>query len=89
MGVNSGRDQSQVDADYEKAAHLAALLAPYRHARLSAVKLAGDPNNPVRLKDDATTEELRAEIMRRLGVLQEAGVLDLTALPTPKRGVAN
>jgi len=25
----------------------------------------------------------------RLGVLQEAGVLDLTALPTPKRGVAN
>jgi hypothetical protein len=27
----------------------------------------------VRLKDDATTDELRQEIMRRLGVLQEAG----------------
>ena len=34
-----------IDADYEKAAHLAALVAPYRHARLSAVKLAGDQNN--------------------------------------------
>jgi len=56
---------------------------------IGALKLAGDPNNPVRFKEDATTEELRAEIMRRLGVLQEAGVIDLTALPTPKRGVAN
>jgi len=76
-------------ADYEKAAHLAALLAPYRHARLSAVKLAADPNNPVRFKDDATTEELRAEIMRRLGVLQDAGVLDLQALAVPKGRTAN
>jgi hypothetical protein len=25
------------------------------------VKVAGDPNNPVRFKDDATAEELRAE----------------------------
>jgi hypothetical protein len=41
MGKNAGRKQSEVDADYEKAAHLAALVAPYRHARLSAMKLAG------------------------------------------------
>jgi hypothetical protein len=33
-----------IDADYEKAAHLAALVAPYRHARLGAMKLAGDQN---------------------------------------------
>ena len=50
MGKNAGRDQSEVDADYKKAAHLAALVAPYRHARLSAMKLAGDPNNPVRIR---------------------------------------
>jgi hypothetical protein len=62
MGKNAGRDQSEVDADYKKAAHLAALVAPYRHARLSAMKLAGDPNNPVRIRDDATADELRAEI---------------------------
>jgi hypothetical protein len=42
MGKNAGRDQSEVDADYKKAAHLAALVAPYRHARLSAMKLAGN-----------------------------------------------
>jgi hypothetical protein len=43
MGKNAGREQSEVDADYEKAAHLAASAAPYRHARLSAMKLAGNP----------------------------------------------
>ena len=53
------------------------------------MKLAGDPNNPVRIKDDATAEELRAEIMQRLSILSEAGVIDLEALPPPKRGIAN
>ena len=89
MGKNAGRDVSEVDADYQKAAHLAALVAPYRHARLSAVKLAGDPNNPVRFKDDATADELRAEIMRHLAVLVDGGILDLEALPAPKRRIPN
>ena len=30
MGENAGRKQSEVDADYEKAARLASLAAPYR-----------------------------------------------------------
>jgi hypothetical protein len=53
------------------------------------VKLAGDPNNPVRFKDDATADELREEVMRRLGILAEAGVIDLKALPVPDGGIAN
>jgi hypothetical protein len=65
LGKNAGRNHSEVDADFERAAHLAAMVAPYRHARLSAVKLAGDPNNPVHFKDDATADELRAEESRR------------------------
>jgi hypothetical protein len=68
---------------------IAEKIAPYRHARLSAVKLAGDPNNPARFKDDATADELRDEVMRRLMVLQEAGAIDLQALPVPKGGIAN
>ena len=60
-----------------------------RSSRLSAVKLVGDPNNPARFKDDATADELRAEVMRRLMVLQEAGAIDLQALPVPKGGIAN
>jgi hypothetical protein len=78
-----------IDAAMIQAVQIAEKIAPYRHARLSAVKLAGDPNNPARFKDDATADELRAEVMRRLGILAEAGVIDLQALPVPKRKMAN
>ena len=61
MGKNAGRKQAEVDEDYKQAAAVAALVAPYRHARLSAVKPAGDPNNPARFNDNATADELRAE----------------------------
>ena len=76
--------RKQFDADYKEAAALAALVAPYRHARLSAV--AGDPTNPARMiKDDATADELREEIVHHLGVLVDGGVLDLGELLAPKR----
>ena len=58
MGKNAGRRKEEVDEDYKQAAALAALVAPYRHPKLSAVKLAGDPINPARFKDDATADEL-------------------------------
>ena len=89
MGKNAGRRAEEVDEDYKQAAMLAALAAPYRHARLSAMKLAGGPNNAARFKDDATADELRAEVMRRVGILAEAGVIDLKALPVPTGGLAN
>jgi coenzyme PQQ precursor peptide PqqA len=78
-----------IDADYVKAAHLAALVAPFRHARLSAMKLAGDPNSPLRIRDDASADEIRAEIMKRLRILVSAGLIDLKALPMPDGGIAN
>jgi hypothetical protein len=49
----------QIDADLKEAAAIAEKIPPYRHARLSAVKLEGDPTNPARLKDDASIEEIR------------------------------
>jgi hypothetical protein len=52
---------------------------------LSAMKLAGDPNNPVRIRDDASMEELRAEMMHHLGILIDGGLIDLEALPVPNR----
>ena len=82
MGKNAGRNHAEVDADFEKAAHLAAMVA--RHARLSAVKLTGNPNNPVSPWDDATAEELRAEIEHRLNVLQDAGIIELKPLLSPE-----
>jgi hypothetical protein len=48
------------------------------------VKLAGDPNSAAHFKDDATADELRAEINRRLTVLQEAGILELKPLQAPE-----
>jgi hypothetical protein len=88
MGKNAGRKEALVDQDYKDAATLAALVAPYRHARLS-VKLAGDPNSPVRFKDDATADELRAELTKRLRLLVSAGLIDLKALPLPDAGIAH
>ena len=67
----------------------APLVAPFRHARLSAMKLAGDPNSPVRFRDHASAAELREEIMRRLRILVSAGLIDLKALPVPDGGIAN
>jgi hypothetical protein len=68
---------------------MANAAAPYRHARLSAVKPADDPNYPLRIKDDATADELREEIMRHIGFLVDGGIIDLEALPVPKASTAN
>ena len=77
-----------VDNYMQKAIDVAEKVAPYRHARLSPVKLAGDPNNWAPFKDDASTDELREEIMH-LGYLVSAGIIDLKALPVPDGGIAN
>jgi hypothetical protein len=79
-GKNAGRKNELVDEDYKQATALAALATPYRHPKLSAVKLAGDPNNPLHIPDDASADELRAEIMRHIGILVQGGVLDLEEL---------
>ena len=72
--TDGNADDKVIGASYLQAASLAEKVAPYRHARLSAVKLAGDPNNPVRrIWDDITAAELRAEIMaemERLGLFE-------------------
>jgi hypothetical protein len=86
--TNKGKPEI-IDAHMLQAVSIAEKIAPYRHARLSAVKLAGDPNNPTRFKDDATADELRAELMKRIATLQDAGLIDLKALPPPHGGTAN
>jgi len=76
-----------IDANFLQAASIAEKIAPYRHARLSAVKLAGDPNNPVRLGEDASIEELRAQVLMHLERL--APVLRIEGLVQPSGGIAN
>jgi len=63
IGKTRTAKNEQVDEDYKQAAALAALVTPYRHARLSAMKLADVPNNSVHMiSDDLTADELRAEV---------------------------
>ena len=72
---------------FKEAISAAALALPYRFPRLSAVKhvdasvasLDGIPK-------DATAEELRAELAKRIAQLRDKGYIDLEALPPPKEG---
>jgi hypothetical protein len=75
------KPDDQIDAAMMQALAAAEKVAPYRHPKLGAVKLAGDPSNRLRMMDNATAEELKAEIMRHLRIL--APVLDLEALIEP------
>ena len=77
---------SEVNEYYKEAARLGALVAPYRHPRLSAVKLAGNTEALNGFKPDATAEELRAELARRVAAMARAGLIDLAALPEPEAG---
>jgi hypothetical protein len=58
---------------------LASLVAPYRHARLSAMKIASDPNAKREIGDDAPIEELKRLV--ELHLMNLAPVLDLQILP--------
>ena len=90
MTAKANKEKPEVvDESMLQAVSIAEKIAPYRHARLSAIKLAGDPNSSVRFKDDATAEELRAEVMRHIAELADDGVLDLQALSVPKHRIAN
>jgi hypothetical protein len=75
---------------FEKAARVAGMAAPYRHGKLSMTKVAGDPSiGQGPFKADATLEELKAELGKRMVAMIEAGVIDVASLPQPKPKVAN
>jgi hypothetical protein len=78
---------SQIVSMYERAGKFAALAAPYRHGRLSAIKLIGDPNAATGgFKADATLEELRVELGKRVLAMAHSGLIDIdpAALPQPE-----
>ena len=85
-GRKANAPLDEVRKCFEKAAYLAALAAPYRHPRLSAVKLNKEPVDPA-LRQEASLEELRVKIQKHWKRL--APVLDLEALVAPGDGIAN
>src|SRR5262249_7536567 len=83
-GRKANAPLDEVRKCFEKAAHLAALAAPYRHPRLSAVKLNKHPIDPA-LRVKASLEELRVQMLKHWEQL--APVLDLEALVAPSDGI--
>jgi hypothetical protein len=86
LGAHAGKNKEIVDRDYLNAAAIAEKVAPFRHPRLSAMKLAGDAAGPG-IKTDAPLEELRAELLKHWERL--APVLNLEALMAPSDGIEN
>jgi hypothetical protein len=71
LGVHGAKSKApveQVQKCFQKALHAASLAAPYRHARLSAVKHIDQPDTIDGISANATPEELRAEIAKRVGL---------------------
>ena len=86
LGVHGAKSKApieQVQKCFNRALHAASIAAPYRHARLSAVKHIDNADTIVGISANATPEELRAEIAKRVALLRDKGYLDMDALPAP------
>jgi hypothetical protein len=89
LGVHGAKSKAPVDEVqkcFQKALYAASLAAPYRHVRLSAVKHIDQADTIDGISANATPEELRAEIAKRVVLLWEKGYVDLKALPPTSPG---
>jgi hypothetical protein len=75
----NGGSPALIRENYIQAVEAAAKVAPFRHPRLSAIRVAGDVNAQVGLTGDEPLEVLRAEFMKHWEKLQP--VLELTVSP--------
>ncbi len=74
-----------IAANYKEAVAIAKEVAGFRHPRLSAVKIAGNPNEPL-IPDNMTIEQLRQDIVSEVARLGH--VLDLPVVREPQ-GIEN
>jgi hypothetical protein len=86
-GRKANAPLDEVRKCFREAAQLATLAAPYRHARLSAVKhIDNHADGIAGTSANATAEELRAELTKRIALLRDKGYVDIEALPPPDLG---
>ena len=89
LGVHGAKNKAPVDEVqrcFNRALHAASIAAPYRHPRLTAVKHLEQTDSIDGVRSDASPEELRAEIAKRVVLLRDKGYVDLEALPPPANG---
>jgi hypothetical protein len=86
LGVQGAKNQAPIEdvqKCFNRALHAASIAAAYRHPKLSAVKHLEQGDTIDGISANATPEELRAEIAKRVVMLAEKGYVDLEALPRP------
>ena len=83
-GHKANAPLNEVRKCFREAAQLAALAAPYRHPRLSAVKHIEQGDTIDDISANAMPQELRAELAKRIALLRDKGYVDLEALPPPE-----
>jgi hypothetical protein len=91
LGVHGAKNKAPVDEVqrcFNRALHAASIAAPYRHPKLSAVKHLEQTDSIDGISANATPEELRIEIAKRIALLRDKGYVDLDALPAPVQGGA-
>ena len=87
LGVHGAKNKAPVDEVqrcFNRALHAASIAAPYRHPRLSAVKHLEQTDTIDGISSNATPEELRTEIAKRIAMLRDRGYVNLDALPPPE-----
>ena len=87
VAIHGARHKAPVDEVakmFGKAAQLAAWAAPYRHPRLTAVANVTEGNAIEGIRSDATIEELRAALAKRLQYLKDEGIIDAEITDAPK-----
>jgi sulfur carrier protein ThiS len=84
-GMRAVGNHDKAERYYLRALTAAEKIAPYKYARLSAVKVMGDPNAQKDFEDGATLEELKAMVEFHLE--RVAPMLDLEVIP--KARIAN
>ena len=88
QGAKNKAPIEQVQKCFNRALHAASIAAPYRHARLSAVKHLEQADSIDGISANASPEELRAEIAKRVALLRDKGYIDIEALPPPAQDAA-
>ena len=83
-GAKSKAPVDEVQKCFNRALHAASIAAAYRHPKLSAVKHLEKTHSIDGISANASVEELRAEIAKRVALLRDKGYLNLDALPPPE-----
>jgi hypothetical protein len=63
---NTQEDLNERKASYRTAAHIGRLLAPFRHPTYATVRVGGDRENPLLVREGVTSKQVMAELLAKI-----------------------